>query len=170
MRRSEKNNGFRVPDGYFDTLPGRLMDRIGKDGIPNSTEKGGFRVPEGYFETLSDRVARRLPEQQVRVRKLWTTPLVWISAAAAVIAFLLLLIPAREEGVLQFEDLSGDTIAEYLQGEAMDLDSYELAESLPLGEIAMEDVMDRMPEQQQIVDYLESHMDTNDELYLDRDE
>jgi hypothetical protein len=49
------------------------------------------------------------------------------------------------------------------------LSSYELAESLPLGEIAMEDVMEKMPEQP-IFDYLEDHSDTNDELYLYRDE
>lgn len=146
------------------------MGRMGEEERWDSKGKGGFQVPDRYFETLSDRLVQRLPEQEVRVRKLWTSPFAWMSAAAAVIAFLLLLIPSREEGVLQFEDLSGDTIAEYLQGEAIDLDSYELAESLPLGEIAMDDVMDKMPEQQHIVDYLEYHMDTNDELYQDRDE
>lgn len=146
------------------------MDRLGKEELLGSKGKGGFQVPEGYFETLPGRLAEQLPEREVRVRKLWTSPFVGISAAAAVIAFLLLLIPSQGDGVLQFEDLSGDTIAEYLQGEAMDLDSYDLAESLPLGDIAMDDVMDKMPGQQQIVDYLEYHMDTNDELYLDRDE
>ena len=38
------------------------MDRIGKEGTPDSERKAGFQVPEGYFETLSERIAQRLPE------------------------------------------------------------------------------------------------------------
>ncbi|MEJ2585198.1 MAG: hypothetical protein P8Z38_09190 [Robiginitalea sp.] len=171
MHQSSNNNGFRTPDRYFEHLPDRIMDRIQKDEIRDSEGKYGFQVPEGYFEAFADRLEKRLPGQKVPVRRLWpATRLVWIPAAAAVIAFLLLLIPSREESSLQFEDLTGDSIAEYLQAEAFDLSSYELAESLPLGEIAMEDVMEKMPEQQQIMDYLETHTDTDDEFYLDRDE
>jgi hypothetical protein len=169
MRRSPNKNGFRTPDGYFKNLPGRLLDRIQKEEPRKTIEKTGFQVPEGYFDTFSDRLAGRLAEKEVPVRNLWSSPLVRITAAAAVIAFLLLLVPSREEVGLQFEDLSGDTIAEYLQSDAVDLSSYELAESLPLGEIAMEDVMEKMPEQN-IIDYLEDYSDSNDEIYLDRDE
>jgi len=169
MRQTPNKNGFRTPDGYFNNLPNQLMDRIQKEERRDSVGKSGFQVPEGYFETFTDRLAERLPKKDVPVRTLWTSPFVRISAAAAVIAFLLLLIPSRQEVGLQFEDLSGDTLAEYLQSESVDLSSYELAESLPLGEIAMEDVMEKMPEQP-IFDYLEDHSDTNDELYLYRDE
>ena len=38
------------------------------------------------------------------------------------------------------------------------------------GDIAMEDVMERMPEEQQIIDYLEDHTDADDEFYWNRDE
>lgn len=169
MRRSPDKNGFRTPDRYFDTLPGRLLDRIRKEEPRRTSEKTGFQVPEGYFDTFADRLAGRLEEKDVPVRSLWSFPLVRLTAAAAVIAFLLLLVPSREESGLQFEDLSGDTIAEYLQSDAVDLSSYELAESLPLGEIAMEDLGEKMPEQY-IIDYLEDYSDSNDEIYLDRDE
>ena len=170
MRRSPNKNGFRTPDGYFNHLPDRLTDRIQSEELRDVNGKSGFQVPEGYFETFSDRLAKHLPKKKVPVRNLWTSPLVRISAAAAVVAFMLLLLPSREEGGLQFEDLSGDTLAEYLQEEAGDLSSFELAESLPFGEIAMEDVMEKMPEQQYIFNYLEDNTDTNDELYPDRDE
>lgn len=170
MHKSSNNNGFRTPDRYFKHLPDRLMDRIQKEDLRETKGNPGFQMPEGYFETFPDRLANRLEKKEVPVRNLWTSPFVRMSAVAAVIAFLLLLVPSREEGGLQFEDLSGDTIAEYLQSEAVDLSSYELAESLPFGEIAMEDVMEKMPEQQHIIDYLEDNTDTNDELYLNRDE
>ncbi len=165
MHQPSNKNGFRTPDGYFDRLPGRIMDRIGRE----ATGKDGFRVPGDYFETLPDRLTDRLAGEAVRVRRLWPSRMMWVPAAAAVIALLLLLVPAGK-GDLQFEDLSGDTIADYLEVEAFDLSSNELAESLPFGEIAMEDVMDQMPEQQQLLDYLENNTDTDDEFYLDRHE
>ena len=171
MSTSSDHNRFKIPTGYFSQLPDRIMDRIHKDDTGTSVvKKDGYQVPEEYFETFPDRLAERLPKKEVRVRKLWPSRLVWMSAAAAVIVFMLLLIPSREEGGLQFEDLSGESIADYLQVEAFDLSSNDLAESLPLGDIAMEDVMEKMPEDQKIIDYLEIHSDTDDEFYWDRDE
>lgn len=165
MYQPSDKNGFRTPDGYFDRLPGRIMDRTGHKATGND----GFRVPGDYFETFPDRLEERLAGEEVRVRKLWSSRMFWVPAAAAAIAFLLLLVPTRE-GSVQFEDLAGDTIADYLEVEAFDLSSNELAESLPFGEIAMEDVMDQMPGQQQILDYLENNTDADDEFYLDRHE
>ena len=170
MSTSSDHNPFKSPAGYFDRLPGRIMDRVQKEDIRTSAGKKGFQVPEEYFETFADRLAERLPQKEGRVRKLWPSRPVWITAAAAVIVFMLLLIPSREEGGMQFEDLSGESIADYLQAEAFDLSSFDLAESLPLGDIAMEDVMEQMPEEQQIIDYLENQTDTDDEFYWDRDE
>lgn len=165
MQGPSNKNGFRTPDGYFDHLPGRVMDRIGRKAEGN----GGFRVPENYFETFPDRLAERLAREEVRVRKLWPSRMIWVPAAAAAIAFLLLLVPSGEAS-LQFEDLAGDTLANYLEAEAFDLSSGELAESLPFGEIAMEDLTDQMPEKQELLDYLENTTDTDDEFYLDRHE
>ena len=170
MSTSSDHNPFKTPAGYFDQLPGRIMDKLQKEDIRTSAGKKGFQVPEEYFETFADRLAERLPQKEGRVRKLWPSRPVWIMAAAAVIIFMLLLIPSREEGGMQFEDLSGESIADYLQAEAFDLSSFDLAESLPLGDIAMEDVMEQMPEEQQIIDYLENQTDTDDEFYWDRDE
>lgn len=170
MKNPSKHNQFKTPAGYFKHLPGRVMGRIQKEEIQTSAGKRGFQVPEAYFETFTDRLSERLPKKEGRVRHLWSSRLYWISAAAAIIAFMFLLIPTREEGSLQFEDLTGESIADYLQAEAFDLSSYELAESLPLADIAMEDVMEKVPEEQQIINYLENHADTDDEFYWDRNE
>lgn len=171
MSTSSDHNRFKIPAGYFSRLPDRIMDRILMDEPRTSAvKKDAFQVPEEYFETFADRLTERLPEKEGRVRKLWPSRLVWMSAAAAVIVFMLLLTPSGEEGGLQFEDLSGESIADYLQAEAFDLSSNDLAESLPLGDIAMEDVMEKIPEEQKIIDYLEIHSETDDEIYWDRDE
>ena len=34
---NEKKDIFRVPDGYFDHLPGRVMERVRKEGVSGST-------------------------------------------------------------------------------------------------------------------------------------
>ena len=170
MKPLSHKNGFKIPEDYFEVFPDQLMDKIQEGADLASDRKGGFKVPEGYFEAFPNRLSEKLRQGETPVRNLWPKRGAWIAAAAAVAAFMLLLIPSGNNGDLQFEDLTRETLAEYLQADAFDLSAYELAESLPLEQIAMEDVMDQVPEDQQIIDYLESHTDADEEFYWDRDE
>ena len=169
MKPTSHKNGFKIPENYFEAFPDRLMEKVRKGTARASDHKGGFKVPEGYFEAFPHRLSERIRQGETPVRNLWPKRSAWIAAAAAVAAFMLLF-PSGKNGDLQFEDLTRETLAEYLQADAFDLSAYELAESLPLEQIAMEDVMDQVPEDQQIIDYLESHTDADEEFYWDRDE
>lgn len=167
---SENNNPFKTPESYFERFPDRLASRMREERHAPEGQNGGFRVPEGYFEQFADRLSDRIPGRPTRVRQLWPTPLRWIAAAAAAAALLIFLWPSRSPDGLQFEDLTGESIVEYFQYEATDMSSYELAEGLPLDEIAMEDLMESVPGEQQILEYLEYNSDTDDELYFNGDE
>ncbi len=58
---NDAENSFKVPDGYFEMLPSKIMDKI--DSQPDfnkSTEVNPFSVPEGYFEKLPIQIADRI--------------------------------------------------------------------------------------------------------------
>ena len=170
MNPTSENNGFKNPEGYFNRFPDRLMSRIREEGSASHTRgEGAFKVPDGYFDTFSDRLEQRLEAKQSQVRALWGPRLGWIAAAAAVVVLMLALWP--EQGVrVEYGDLNGEAIAEYLQAEEWDFTSEELAEILAPEEIAMEDMLEKAPGDEQIMDYLETYSDPDDEFYLESDE
>ncbi len=54
-------NSFKVPDGYFEMLSSKIMDKI--DSQPDfnkSSEVNPFSVPEGYFEKLPIQIGDRI--------------------------------------------------------------------------------------------------------------
>ena len=44
---------YGLPDGYFETLPGKVLDRIRTAGLV-------YSVPEGYFEGFADKLMSRI--------------------------------------------------------------------------------------------------------------
>lgn len=170
MSKASENKGFRTPDRFFEQFPDRLLERVKNQKAPGDMAGQGFRVPEGYFESLSDRLQERMVSRDRGVRRLWPPRLAWIGAAAAAITLLLVLLPGKQATVPEFRDLNGEAIAEYLQTREWDMSSQELAETLPLGEIAMEDVLETAPGADQIMDYLEIHTESEDEFYLDNND
>lgn len=56
-----KENSFIVPNGYFEELPSKILDRI--DALPDfntSSEINPFAVPEDYFEKLPHIISDRI--------------------------------------------------------------------------------------------------------------
>ena len=50
-----KNDGFKTPDGYFDSFKDRLFDKM-EAGVESLPKKEGFTTPEGYFDKLEDKI------------------------------------------------------------------------------------------------------------------
>ncbi|HZE82935.1 MAG TPA: hypothetical protein VE035_01440, partial [Puia sp.] len=59
---------FQVPQGYFEGLDGRIMERImtmeSGEGLspvlPEARGKHAFTVPEGYFESFAEGMLARI--------------------------------------------------------------------------------------------------------------
>ena len=169
MGNTSKDSGFKTPEGYFDHLQDRILDHTAQVRNRRKDHRHGFRVPEGYFEGLADRLQERRKNKESKVRRLRPVNLSWIAAAAAAV-LLLILVPDRGENSIEFKDLTGESIAEYLQTWEGDLSSDELADALPLNDIALEDILDASLQTQQIADYLENNTEADDELYWESDE
>ena len=132
--------------------------------------RDGFRTPDKYFETFGERLQERLSKKEVPVRKIRPMQLIWIPAVAAAVLLLLVWSPSSPSAALDFEDINAEVLQAYLQTEEFDVTPSELAENLPLVDLAMEDVLDRAPEARVIADYLEDYIESDEELYLEPNE
>lgn len=165
-----KNSGFRIPEGYFEGFPDRLRKRMKDSADTELPKDAGFKLPEGYFESLESRLREKLDEPKGKVRRLWQPYMGWAAAVAAGIALTLVLWPARQENSTNFEDLAATEIEAYLEMRFEDISAYELAETLPLDEMGMSDVLEIDPQEELILEYLNEDEDALDELYWEEDE
>lgn len=163
-------DGFKLPKGYFEKFPERMTKRAIEVTPEEEKQTGGFRTPDMYFETFGERLQERLSKKEVRVRKIRPLPLIWTAAVAAAILLLLVWSPSSPSAPLDFEDINAEVLQAYLQTEEFDVTPSELAENLPLVDLAMEDVLDRAPEALVIADYLEDYIESDEELYLEPNE
>lgn len=71
-----KVNIFKVPEGYFDTLPMSIQERItfSEEPVVNFGKKQNFGVPDNYFDTLSSRIINRIASIEQTVISLDTLP------------------------------------------------------------------------------------------------
>ncbi len=75
--------GFKVPEGYFDTLEDRVMQNITWEE-KNSKINTGFSIPKDYFNTLENNIMSKLEvNKETPVIALWQRKSVWISSIAA---------------------------------------------------------------------------------------
>ena len=188
-------HGFQVPEGYFNRFPGKLQDRLRREsGMPENPSDTnepfleklpgilhrpmpdrGFQTPDGYFETFSQRLQKRLEDGDdlvqgpSRVLRLSQKYLGWTAAAAAAVLLAIVLWPASQGQNLNFEDLADAEIEHYLEVGYEDVSAYELAESLPLEALDLNDVMDTGAQEQQLLEYLDSDPEALEEIYWEEE-
>lgn len=170
MELRSGHNGFKTPKGYFEEFPDRITRRVGELQKNSTPTDRGFRTPEGYFDTFGDRLENRLKKKDTPVRSLRSVRLLSITAAAAAVLILLLWSPSSPANSPEFGDIKGEVLEAYLQTDEFDLTPNELAENISLGDIAMEDVLDSAPGSQQIAEYLEDYIESDEELYWEPNE
>ncbi len=169
MQGKKGHSGFKVPDGYFGEFQARMAERLKASENGILPKEAGFRVPDAYFDTFGERLQQRLEPPRGRTRNLWTGYLGWAAAAAAGIALALSLWPASAPEGPAFGDLGRNEIESYLEIRYEDLSSYEIAESLPLENLAMGDLLEGASMETQILDYLDRENEAYDEYYLENE-
>ena len=84
-----KNQPFKVPEGYFDSLEERILKAAASSASKEeSLERfeSGFTVPDYYFEKLEDRVMERVQEpKQTKVRSLFKRETLYAFAGIAAV-------------------------------------------------------------------------------------
>lgn len=170
MNDWKKHKGFKTPEGYFEGLTGKILDKLSEEerSIP---ENEGFGVPEKYFESLNERITDRLEPRETKVVQLHTYRRYWVAAASIAAIFLLaVLIPWKSGEVASFDALANADIEAYLDEGNVDFSSYELAEFIPEESFEEGIILDEGVEEENIMDYLDDAIEDIDELNLEYDE
>ena len=172
MDKLNQNNNFKVPNGYFDTLPDDIMNRIAKEGYSVPSNEG-FKIPEGYFEALNSRLLARLENTRTETRiiplksnkKYYYTA---VSAAAVILLFIL--VQWNRNIVPSYSDLANSDIEHYFEFNDLELSSYDLAEILPIYDLDPNDMLENRLDNENIIDYLDSHIEDFEELNMNNDD
>lgn len=171
MDKKYKKEGFKVPDGYFEGLNQRLLNRLDKDDL-DLPEDDGFAIPEGYFDGLHDKLSSRIgAPQENKVIKLnpWKK---YYLVAASVAALIVIVIGFRlgQPEEFTFSDLANAELESYLDENDLGLTSYEIAEVLPIEEIEVNDILDNDLNEENIIDYLDENVEDLYELNIEYNE
>ncbi|MBM1107611.1 hypothetical protein JQC67_15755 [Aurantibacter crassamenti] len=170
MKASNKNNGFKTPEGYFEGLTDKLLSKIAEEQSVLPKE-AGFKAPEGYFDTLQQNILQKIDTAEPKVIQLNPYRKYYFAAAAvAAVALVIFGINFNSTESPTFEGLADSDIENYFENNTMELSSYELAEVISFDELDINDILDNQLIDDHIIDYLDDNIDDLDELNLETDE
>lgn len=166
MNKSNKNNGFNTPEGYFEGLKGKLLELSKQDYL--LPKEDGFVVPEGYFDSLKEKITDKINLEETKVIPLNPYRKYYFAAASiaaiAIVVFGLNLSTAKAP---TFESLAESDIESYFETNEYDLSAYEIAEVIPIDELEINDILTNRFDEENIVDYLDENIEYFEELNLE---
>jgi hypothetical protein len=156
MKKGDKyNHGFKAPDDYFQDFEERLFSKLKEAELP---KKHGFDVPDGYFEDLEERILQNVAQENaVKVIPLFKRKTIIYAASVAASAALVISVytgSGDQEISLQVADIEA-----YIEGDAMDLDSYDIAQLLSDDELDNLAFENEIFSQESLEDYLIENLD-----------
>lgn len=170
MNKSDKNSGFKTPEGYFEGLTDKLMGKLSEEDsvLP---KKDGFTVPEDYFETLNEKIRAKVNKKEPKVVQLNPYRKYYFAAASiAAVALVVFGLNWNASGEATFEDLANSDIESYFENNELGLSSYEIAEVIPVDELEISDILENQLNEDNVFEYLNDNIDDFEELNLDNDE
>lgn len=170
MNKSNKNNGFKTPEGYFDGLTDKLMDKLSEDSsvLP---KKEGFVVPENYFDALKESIDDKINREETKVVQLNPYRKYYFAVASiAAIALVIFGLNLNTKGAPPEWDITAADVEAYFEDNDLELSSYEIAEVIPVDELEINDILENQLNEENVIDYLNDNIDDFDELNLDSDE
>lgn len=172
MNKNSNKNSFKTPEGYFEGFTDKLLDKMSnlesnqEDSVLPKND--GFTIPDGYFEGLNKKIHEKLSDTPTKVIPLRSYRKYYYLAAASVAAILLLTIGLQfNQGQnLSFEELAESEIENYFEFNELGLTTYEIAEVIPVDELEISDILTNQFKDENIIDYLDDHVDDIEELNL----
>lgn len=171
MKKIPKHNGFKTPEGYFDQVTDRILDRVKNEEGTGIPEKDGFTIPEGYMEKVQKEVLSKVTTPETRVISLRAYRK-HLLVAASIAAIFVLVIGLQWNGAnsITFDDLANADIETYFETRDIGFSSYEIAEVFPVTTIDLNEFMESGVNDENIMDYLEDSIDDLEELNIELDE
>lgn len=124
--KHKKQSGFKIPDGYFDTLEEAVFNKMKAQSQLKNIKSPGFNVPKDYFKTVEDNVLKTLnnTEKEVKVVSLLTKRnLLYLSGVAAAIVLMFSIF--NSNNTLSFDSIETEMVESYIS--THDINSEDLA-------------------------------------------
>ncbi|MGB5822341.1 MAG: hypothetical protein WBG90_22855 [Saonia sp.] len=177
MKKEHKKSHFKTPEGYFEGLTDRLLDKISDSGSQGKEtllpKKEGFTVPDGYFKDLHHTIDQKLKEKETQVVPLRSYKKYYY-AVASIAALVLLVFGLQwtnsDTKDISFEGLASSDIEAYFEDYELGLTSYEIAQVIPVEELEINDILEDGLEQENIIDYLDNNIEDFEDLNFEDDE
>lgn len=170
-----QGQGFKVPEGYFESLEERVMDAVTTNKIEQRLPEQGMSMPEGYLESFEDTLLNRMEsegivaeEVDVKVKRLpvWEN-LKYAAAVAAVLLVIGTLVnsnqPTSNEGLETIDLL---TLEGYLQ-EASETPNSNLRFIISEEQDSLGTNDDIVIDQEALLEYLKENIDEPSILYYE---
>lgn len=167
MKKSNKNNPFKTPEGYFDNFTDNLLGALNQDnhGIP---KEDGFKTPEGYFDELHENILSKLEAKETKVVQLKSYRKYYFAAASvAAVVLLTFGLNWNPNSELTFDELADSDLETYFDANDYGLSSYEIAELLPVAELDLNDILENQFDEENVVEYLDENIDDFEELNIE---
>jgi hypothetical protein len=84
----QENQGFKVPENYFQELGREIESRIAVDKLNSKVTVDGFKIPDHYFERLQTNLIKQTSgaEPKPKVFRLWQSEAMrYVSAACFIV-------------------------------------------------------------------------------------
>ncbi len=174
MKKLIKNSDFKAPEGYFEGFTDKLMGRLLEDESAFSNQdknKDGFTIPEAYFGTLNEKILSQINEQNTKVIPLHSYRAYYsVAATVAAVIVLALGIFWNTTKAVTFESLANSDIEYYFENNDLNLTALEIAEVFPIDDMKIGDIMNQQLNEENVIDYINNHIDDFEDLNLDSDE
>ncbi len=121
-----KDNGFKVPDNYFNNFEQNLLNEI---KLKNKINTSGFKVPEGYFESLTQTIHNAVTEKkQGKVISLFSWKKIAYATGIAASLILMFNIIYNKKEVVTLDSVETASIENYILN--TDIESSDIASLL----------------------------------------
>lgn len=142
---------FKVPLGYFDELPGRIIEQLGgddpelSDRLEELRKVNPYRVPDSYFQQLTPRLAEKpRREQPAKVRPMAFQFRI-VAVAASLVGAILILLPLMNRDITAVAtEPTREDVSDYMLANLEDFSDAEVIQFIgdeALSEIASDEAM-----------------------------
>lgn len=173
LNKKDSKDGFRIPEGYFDTLEKRILQSVSVHR--NIPEEESFEVPYDYMEKLEERILKAVKVQdekpsttQPRVFRL-KRALYSVSATAAALLILLYAFPGIRSSFSPDNDyamanLKPEDVEFYIDNHIFPVYTEDITavfDSSDLNSVSFSSI-----DEDELIDYLEENMIDYPEIHF----
>ncbi|MEQ9581314.1 MAG: hypothetical protein RIM68_04035, partial [Arenibacter sp.] len=94
----------------------------------------------------------------------------YTAASVAAVVLLFLVVQFNTDKTPSYSDLANSDIEHYFEFNDLELSSYDLAEILPIDDLDLNDILESRLDNDNIIDYLDSHIEDFEELNMHNDD